>query len=102
MAIRGRGRRGPAVAAIAAAFPRDVSAGLDIIARHTARARQAGAELLVFPQGPLGGHLFQHLVPRGRRPLRAPPAPHPPRPGGGGPPPPPRPPSLFVGHPPAR
>jgi N-carbamoylputrescine amidase len=77
MAIRGRGRRGPAVAAIAAAFPRDVSAGLDIIARHTARARQAGAELVVFPESALGGYLYEHLVPGGRDPVGPPPALHP-------------------------
>src|SRR3954453_10357487 len=77
MALRGRGRRGPAVAAIAAAFPRDVPAGLDIIARHTARARQAGAELVGFPQSAPRGYLYEHLVPGGRDPVGPPPALHP-------------------------
>src|SRR4051812_50026201 len=102
MAIRGRGRRGPAVAAIAAAFPRDVSAGLDIIARHTARARQAGAQPVVFPEAAPGGSPYEHLRPRGRGPTRPPPAPPPARPEGGGPPRTPGPTLLSAGSTPAR
>jgi len=49
----------PAVAGVAAAFGRDVDAGLAHVARTAARARARGADLVVFPESALGGYLFE-------------------------------------------
>ena len=51
------------MAAVAASFPRDVEAGLDKIARITRRAREDGAELVVFPESALGGYLYEGVLP---------------------------------------
>jgi predicted amidohydrolase len=77
MTIRGRGKRMPAVAAVAASFPRDIRAGLDRIERITRRARQDGAELVVFPESALGGYIYEPVVSGMSDPVGPPPALHP-------------------------
>jgi len=54
-------RTQPAVAAVAAAFGRDVDAGLDAIERTVVEARAGGAGLVVFPECALGGYLREPM-----------------------------------------
>ncbi len=51
----------PAVVAVAAAFGRDVTAGLDAIERIVVQARARGARLVVFPECALGGYLREPM-----------------------------------------
>ena len=50
-----------AVVAVAAAFGRDVDAGLDAIERTVVEARAQGARLVVFPECALGGYLREPM-----------------------------------------
>lgn len=47
----------PAIAAIAAPFPRDVEACLDSIERWVGQAAEQGAQLVAFPECSIGGYL---------------------------------------------
>ncbi len=51
----------PSIAAVAAAFGRDVVAGLDAIERTVVEARARGARLIVFPECALGGYLREPM-----------------------------------------
>lgn len=52
-------RPGPGkIAAVSAGFPRDLERGLVQIERTTARLRERGARLIVFPEAALGGYLY--------------------------------------------
>ena len=50
-----------AVVAVAAAFGRDVDAGLDAIERTVVEARAQGARLVVFPECALGGYMREPM-----------------------------------------
>jgi len=50
-----------AVVAVAAAFGRDVDAGLDAIERTVVEAQARGARLVVFPEGALGGYMREPM-----------------------------------------
>jgi predicted amidohydrolase len=59
--LRTRSWRRPApgtIAAVAAAFPRDLELGLERIERTVVRLRERGARLIVFPEAALGGYLY--------------------------------------------
>ena len=58
----------PAVAAVSAPFGRDVGECLDAIERIVRRARERGAELVVFPESALGGYLYGPPLPCVRMP----------------------------------
>jgi len=52
----------PVIAAVAAPFGRDVTAGLRTIERSIAAARAQGAGLVVFPESALGGYLREPMA----------------------------------------
>jgi predicted amidohydrolase len=51
----------PGIVAVAAAFGRDVVAGLEAIERRVIEARSRGARLVVFPECALGGYLREPM-----------------------------------------
>src|SRR5215208_4574877 len=57
----------PAMAAVTAAFGRNVERCLD-------RCRARGAELVVFPEAALGGYIYEPLLPSPRLSIPGPPA----------------------------
>ena len=64
----------PAVAAVTGSFGRDVNHCLASIERTVTRARDRGAELVVFPESSLGGYLYEPLVSSPRLSIAPPPA----------------------------
>ncbi len=69
-----RGRSGPAVAAVAAPFGRNLESCLHTIEESIAGARARGAELVVFPESALGGYVYEPHIPGTPAPVGAPPA----------------------------
>jgi N-carbamoylputrescine amidase len=74
MRFRGRAPVGPAVAAVAAPFGRDVDACVQRVEQTLRWARARGATLIVFPEATLGGYIYE-CGPEDPRPVAvAPPA----------------------------
>ena len=59
LAKRRKSHSTPAIAAIAAPFERDLDACIERIGNWVLRARQRGAELVVFPECALGGYVLE-------------------------------------------
>lgn len=56
---RGGAPAGPAVAAVAAPFSRDIDACVQRVERTVQQARARGATLIVFPETALGGYIYE-------------------------------------------
>lgn len=69
-----RGKGGPAVAAVAAPFGRNLDDCLATIERSVRSARARGAELVVFPESALGGYVYEPHIAGTPVPVGAPPA----------------------------
>src|SRR5215212_604110 len=74
MLARRRVSTQPAVAAVTAAFGRNVERCLERVERIMDRCRARGAELVVFPEAALGGYIYQPLLPSPRLSIPGPPA----------------------------
>jgi N-carbamoylputrescine amidase len=69
-----RAKNGPAVAAVAASFGRNLETCLQTIERSIATARNRGAKLVVFPESALGGYVYEPHIPGTPAPVGEPPA----------------------------